>query len=167
MFCFPISDQVMVPQRTVSFKCRPMHMHPYACVCVISKKANFLENRLGYYKGISVWNFWQPYFHCPQVTRCYLQEVLWTSLCSSKWCKQMSGSDKQTTSEKKNSSACAICPVYYNGMLSIAWCITLWGVLLMLKPGQLIVNPIWEFCYDYDNTCMYCIRKQYIKSLFL
>ena len=35
-------------------------MHPYACVCVISKKANFLENRLGK-KGISVWNFWEPY----------------------------------------------------------------------------------------------------------
>ena len=84
-----------------------------------------------------------------------MQEMLWTRLCSSKWCKQISGSDKQTTSEKKKHlSACAICPIYYLGMIRIAWCITLWGVLLMLKPGELIANPIWELCYDYENTCI-------------
>ena len=33
MFSFPISDHVIIPKRTVSFKCRPMHVHPstYAC----------------------------------------------------------------------------------------------------------------------------------------
>ena len=38
MFCFPISDNVLVPQRTVSFKCRLMHMHPHAFVCTINEK---------------------------------------------------------------------------------------------------------------------------------
>ena len=38
MFCFPISDHVMVSQRTVSFKCRHMHVRPRAYVCVISEK---------------------------------------------------------------------------------------------------------------------------------
>ena len=32
MFCFPISDHIMVPQRTVSFKCHPMHVHPKLCL---------------------------------------------------------------------------------------------------------------------------------------
>ena len=27
-FCFPIADQVMLPKRTVSFKSRPIHVHP-------------------------------------------------------------------------------------------------------------------------------------------
>ena len=38
LFCFPISDNVMVPQRTVSFKCRLMHVHPHAFVCIINEK---------------------------------------------------------------------------------------------------------------------------------
>ena len=118
MFCFPISDQVMVPQRTVSFKCRPIHMHPCTCVCIICQKANFLENRLGN-QGISVWNFWQPYFHFPQVTRCYMQEVLWTRLCSSKWCKQISCTDQQTTSEKKNIQVRV--PLFQ--FITWAWCL--------------------------------------------
>ena len=33
MFCFPISDHVIELQRTVSFKCRPMHGH----VCILMK----------------------------------------------------------------------------------------------------------------------------------
>ena len=46
MLCFPITDRVMVPQRIVSFKCRPMQVHPCAFVCMIIKrqKANSLEN---------------------------------------------------------------------------------------------------------------------------
>ena len=35
-FCFPISVYEMVPQRTVSFKCRPIH--PRAHVCIIYEK---------------------------------------------------------------------------------------------------------------------------------
>ena len=35
MFCFPITDHVMVPKRTVSFNCRLMHVHPRAYVCNI------------------------------------------------------------------------------------------------------------------------------------
>ena len=35
MFCFPIADHVIVPERTVSFKRRPMHVHPRAFVCII------------------------------------------------------------------------------------------------------------------------------------
>ena len=37
MFCFLISAHVMVPQRTVSFKCNLMPVHPCACVCIILK----------------------------------------------------------------------------------------------------------------------------------
>ena len=33
---------VLVPQRTVSFKCHLMHVHPRAYVCIINKNANFL-----------------------------------------------------------------------------------------------------------------------------
>ena len=32
-FCFPITDRVTVPQRTVSFNCRPVHVHP-TCICI-------------------------------------------------------------------------------------------------------------------------------------
>ena len=35
---FSLSDHVMVPQRTVSFKCRLMHVHPRAYVCIINEK---------------------------------------------------------------------------------------------------------------------------------
>ena len=35
---FSLADHVMVPQRTVSFKCRLMHMHPRAYVCIINEK---------------------------------------------------------------------------------------------------------------------------------
>ena len=38
MFCFSITDHVMVPQRTVSFKCRLIHLYPRACVCIINEK---------------------------------------------------------------------------------------------------------------------------------
>ena len=40
MFCFPISDRVMVTLRTVSvsLKFRPMHVYPPACVCTIYEK---------------------------------------------------------------------------------------------------------------------------------
>ena len=38
MFCFPIGDHVIVPERTVSFKRRPMHVHPGAYVCIIYEK---------------------------------------------------------------------------------------------------------------------------------
>ena len=38
MFCFPISGRVMVPQRTVSFYCRLMYVHPRAYVCLINEK---------------------------------------------------------------------------------------------------------------------------------
>ena len=38
MFCFPISDDVIVPQRIVSFNCRLMHVHPCAYVCIINEK---------------------------------------------------------------------------------------------------------------------------------
>ena len=46
MFCFPISDHVMISQRTVSFKCRHMRVHPRANVCVINErqKENSLES---------------------------------------------------------------------------------------------------------------------------
>ena len=30
MFCIPISDHLMVPQRTVFFKCHSMHVRPHA-----------------------------------------------------------------------------------------------------------------------------------------
>ena len=43
-FCFPISDHVMVPHRTVFFKCRLMHVYPRAYVYIINEKANSLEN---------------------------------------------------------------------------------------------------------------------------
>ena len=29
-FCFPVSYHMIVPQRTVSLKCRPMHVYPRA-----------------------------------------------------------------------------------------------------------------------------------------
>ena len=42
LFClnvlFPISDHLMVPQRTVSFKCGLMHAYPRASVCIIYEK---------------------------------------------------------------------------------------------------------------------------------
>ena len=38
MFCFPIADHVIVPERTVSFKRRPMHAHPRAFVCTMYEK---------------------------------------------------------------------------------------------------------------------------------
>ena len=34
----------MVPQRTVFFKFRVLHVHPRAYVCIINEKANSLEN---------------------------------------------------------------------------------------------------------------------------
>ena len=38
-FCFPISDHVMVLQRTVFFfKFRLMHVHPRVYVCIIHEK---------------------------------------------------------------------------------------------------------------------------------
>ena len=37
-FFFSLPDHVMVPQRTVSFKCRLMHMHPRAYACIINEK---------------------------------------------------------------------------------------------------------------------------------
>ena len=54
MFCFPISDHIMAPLRTVSFKCHPMHVHPELCVCIIHEKTktNSLEN-IGKAKHIS------------------------------------------------------------------------------------------------------------------
>ena len=36
LFCFPISDNMMVPQRTFSFKCCLMHVNPRAYVCIIT-----------------------------------------------------------------------------------------------------------------------------------
>ena len=40
MFCFPTSDHAMMvpPQRTVSFKFCPMHVHPRAFVCIFYDK---------------------------------------------------------------------------------------------------------------------------------
>lgn len=38
-FCFPISDHVMVHQGTISFKCRPTHVHPGAYAYLIYEKA--------------------------------------------------------------------------------------------------------------------------------
>ena len=38
MFCFLISDHVMIPQRTVSSKCPLMHVHPRAYVSIINEK---------------------------------------------------------------------------------------------------------------------------------
>ena len=37
LFCFPISDNIMVPQRTFSFKCCLTHVHPRAYVCIITE----------------------------------------------------------------------------------------------------------------------------------
>ena len=37
-FLFSLSDHVMVPQRTVSFRCRLMHVHSSACACIINEK---------------------------------------------------------------------------------------------------------------------------------
>ena len=34
LFCFPISDNIMMPQRTFSFKCCFMHVNPRAYVCL-------------------------------------------------------------------------------------------------------------------------------------
>ena len=34
---FSLSDHVMVPQRTVSFKCRLMHVHPRVYACIINE----------------------------------------------------------------------------------------------------------------------------------
>ena len=45
MFCFPISDHVMVPQRTVQlFKFRPIHVDARSYVYEKKKKEDFLEN---------------------------------------------------------------------------------------------------------------------------
>ena len=44
---FSLADHVMmVPQRTVSFKCRLMHVYPrvYACIINEKTKGNCLEN---------------------------------------------------------------------------------------------------------------------------
>ena len=43
---FPISDNLMVPQRTVSFKCHLIHAYPRASVCIIyeRQKVNSPEN---------------------------------------------------------------------------------------------------------------------------
>ena len=38
MFCFPITDHVTVPQRTISFKCRLIHVYPHAYVCIINEE---------------------------------------------------------------------------------------------------------------------------------
>ena len=38
MFCFPITDHVMVPQKTVSFKCCLIHVYPRAYVCISNEK---------------------------------------------------------------------------------------------------------------------------------
>lgn len=46
----------------------------------------------------------------------------------------------------------------------IAWCITLWGVLLKPKPGELIANPILRILLWL--WYLYCTRKQHTKSLF-
>ena len=35
---FSLSDHVMVPQKTVSFKCRLMHVHPNACARIINEE---------------------------------------------------------------------------------------------------------------------------------
>ena len=37
LFCFPISDNIMVLQRTFSFKCRLIHVNPPAYVCIITE----------------------------------------------------------------------------------------------------------------------------------
>ena len=37
-FCFPISGNVMVPQRNASLICCPLHVHPRAYVCIIYEK---------------------------------------------------------------------------------------------------------------------------------
>ena len=37
-FFFSLPDHVMVPQRTVSFKCRLMHMYSRAYACIINEK---------------------------------------------------------------------------------------------------------------------------------
>ena len=44
VFCFPVSYHMIVPQRTVPFKCRPMHVYPRAYVWIIIKrqKANLM-----------------------------------------------------------------------------------------------------------------------------
>ena len=48
MFCFPISDHVMIPQRTVPFKCCPIHLHPHVIsmhkLFMKRQKPNSLEN---------------------------------------------------------------------------------------------------------------------------
>ena len=52
MFCFPITDHVMVPKRTVSFNCRLMHVHPHAYVCNIineKTKGKFPKESIGLY----------------------------------------------------------------------------------------------------------------------
>ena len=42
---FSLSDHVMGSQRTVSFKCRIMHMHPRAYACIVNEttKGKFPE----------------------------------------------------------------------------------------------------------------------------
>ena len=37
LFCFPISDNIMMPQTTFSFKCCLMHVNPRAYVCIITE----------------------------------------------------------------------------------------------------------------------------------
>ena len=37
LFCFPISDKIMMPQTTFSFKCCLMHVNPRAYVCIITE----------------------------------------------------------------------------------------------------------------------------------
>ena len=37
-FLFSLSDHVMVPQRTVSSRCRLLHVHSSACACIINEK---------------------------------------------------------------------------------------------------------------------------------
>ena len=57
---FSLADHVMVPQRTVSFKCRPMHVHPRAYACIINEKTkgkfpgeqNILGNKVYIFWGV-------------------------------------------------------------------------------------------------------------------
>ena len=37
LVCFPISDNIMMPQTTFSFKCCLMHVNPRAYVCIITE----------------------------------------------------------------------------------------------------------------------------------
>ena len=69
VFSFRISDHVIVPHRTVFFKCSLMHVHPRACVCIINETTKgglYWENKTYKVKrSIRNWTIEEGEGKCP------------------------------------------------------------------------------------------------------